>query len=200
MEKLISDLGKYKPKKESKNLEMKLLRHLKMLLFHCLQNLTIKNRLKKKEEEKKTKDDLKEFIAKINKIDAEGGINRIVFERYFGYKIPTEMLSDLVNSDKKENTDLEASSRNRAEDLINEVLKTDEDEAKKYILNETIAAVEGILEFNEKHQNQKGQGLKILTPQQTLRRLPISLAQLKAGNDSQKLKNKIRQLFHSLYR
>ena len=138
-----------------------------MVLFHCLQSLTIKNRLKEKEEEKKTKDDLKEFSAKINKIDTEGGINRIVFERYFGYKIPSEMLSDLVNSDKKENTDLEASSRNRAEDLINEVLKTDEDEAKKYILNETTAAVEGILEFNEKHQNQKGQGLKILTPQQT---------------------------------
>ena len=47
-----------------------------------------------------------------------------------------------------------ASNRNRMEDLINEVLKADEDEAKKYKLNETIAAVEEILEFNEKHQNQ----------------------------------------------
>ena len=93
-----------------------------------------------------------------------------------------------------------ASIRNRAEDLINEVLKTDEDEAKKYKLNETIAAVEEILEFNEKHQNQKGQGLKILTPQQMLSRLPISLAQLKAGNTSEKLKNEIRQLLYSLYR
>ena len=78
------------------------------------------------------------------------------------------MLSDLVNSDKKENTDLVASIRNRAEDLINEVLKTDKNEAKKYELNETIAAIEEILEFNEKHQDQKGQGLKILTPQQML--------------------------------
>ena len=31
-------------------------------------------------------------------------------------------------------------------------------------------------------------------------RLPISLAQLKAGNNSEKLKNKIRQLLYSLYR
>ena len=83
-----------------------------------------------KEQEKKRKDDLKEFSAKINKIETEGGINMTVFERYLGYKTPTEMLSDLVNSDKKENTDLVASIRNRVEDLINEILKTDEDEVK----------------------------------------------------------------------
>ena len=47
---------------------------------------------------------------------------------------------------------------------------------------------------------QGGQGLKILTPQQMLSRLPISLNQLKAGHNSQKLKNEIRQLLHSLYR
>ena len=48
--------------------------------------------------------------------------------------------------------------------------------------------------------NQSGKGLKILTPDQILSRLPISLAQLKAGNNSQKLKNEIRQLLYSLYR
>ena len=48
--------------------------------------------------------------------------------------------------------------------------------------------------------NQRGQGLKILAPIQMLSRLPISLAQLKAGNNSQKLKNEIRQLLYSLYR
>ena len=42
------------------------------------------------------------------------------------------------------------------------------------------------------------QGLKILTPNQILSRLLISLAQLKVGN-SQKLKNKIRQILHSLH-
>ena len=41
----------------------------------------------------------------------------------------------------------------------------------------------------------EGKGLKILTPNQMLSRLPITLAQLKAGNNSEKLKNEIRQLY-----
>ena len=61
-----------------------------------------------------------------------------------------------------------------------------------------IDIVERILEFNNKIQSL--QGLKILTPSQMLSRLPISLAQLKAGNNSEKLKNEIRQLLYSLYR
>ena len=50
-----------------------------------------------------------------------------------------------------------------------------------------------------KRQNQEGQVLKILTPDQRISRLPISLAQLKAGNNSEKLKIEIRQLLYSLY-
>ena len=53
------------------------------------------------------------------------------------------------------------------------------------------------IEFNR--QNQEGQWLKILTPDQTLGRLPIFLAQLKVGNNSKKLKNEIRQLLYSFY-
>ena len=49
-------------------------------------------------------------------------------------------------------------------------------------------------------RNQQGKGLKILTPNQIISRLPISLAQIKAGNNSEKLKNEIRQLLYSLYR
>ena len=55
-------------------------------------------------------------------------------------------------------------------------------------------------ESAEQRRNQQGKGLKILTPNQMLSRLPISLAQLKAGNNSEKLKNEIRQLLYSLYR
>ena len=61
-----------------------------------------------------------------------------------------------------------------------------------------IKIVEEMLEFNE--QNQSGKGLKILTTNQMLSRLPILLAQLKAGNNSEKRKNEIRQIFYSLYR
>ena len=47
---------------------------------------------------------------------------------------------------------------------------------------------------------QKGRGLKILTPNQMLKRLPIALAQIKAGNNSESLLNEIRQVVYSLYR
>ena len=49
--------------------------------------------------------------------------------------------------------------------------------------------VEKIIDF--KKQNQEGQGLKILSPEQMLSRLGITLTQLKAGNNSEKLKNEI---------
>ena len=55
-------------------------------------------------------------------------------------------------------------------------------------------------ESAEQRREQEGKGLEILTPEQMLSRLPVSLAQLKAGNNSQKLKNEIRQLLYSLYR
>ena len=60
--------------------------------------------------------------------------------------------------------------------------------------------IKKILDFNEKIRKQKGLGLNILTPSQMLSRLPVSLTQLKVGNNSEKLKNEIRQLLHSLYR
>ena len=57
--------------------------------------------------------------------------------------------------------------------------------------------VEMILEFN---RQQQGKGLKMLTSNQMFSRLPITLAQLKAGNNYEKLKNEISQLLYSLYR
>ena len=52
----------------------------------------------------------------------------------------------------------------------------------------------------ESEESITGKGLKILTPNQIVSRLPIFLAQLKAGINSEKLKNEIRQLLYSLYR
>ena len=46
----------------------------------------------------------------------------------------------------------------------------------------------------------EGKGLKILTPNQMLERLLIALAQIKAGNNSQRLLNEIRQIVYYLYR
>ena len=58
---------------------------------------------------------------------------------------------------------------------------------QKYIRNRNnmLKIGERILEFNQ--LNQSGKGLKILTPNQMLGRLPISLVQLNAGNNSEKL-------------
>ena len=48
--------------------------------------------------------------------------------------------------------------------------------------------------------SKKDEGLKILTNKQMFNRLPISLAQIEAGNNSNKLKNETRQISYSLYR
>ena len=56
----------------------------------------------------------------------------------------------------------------------------------------------GIVQVSK--ESPKGEGLKILTPNQMLKRLPIALAQVKAGNNSESLLNEIRQIVYSLYR
>ena len=50
-----------------------------------------------------------------------------------------------------------------------------------------------------KYRTTKGTGLEILTPKQMLQRLPIALAQVKAGNNSESLLNEIRKIVYSLY-
>ena len=50
-----------------------------------------------------------------------------------------------------------------------------------------------------KNKATKGTGFKILTPKPMLQRLPIALAQVKAGNNSEKLSNEIRKIVYSLY-
>ena len=50
-----------------------------------------------------------------------------------------------------------------------------------------------------KQNETKGTGLKILTPNQMLKKLPIALSQVKAGNNSESFLNEIRQVVYSLY-
>ena len=56
-----------------------------------------------------------------------------------------------------------------------------------------------ILEAKKLAREHEGTGLKILTPNKMLKRLPIALAQIKAGNNSESLLNEIRQIVYSLY-
>ena len=48
--------------------------------------------------------------------------------------------------------------------------------------------------------SKQGTGLKVLIPKQMLKRLPIALAQISTGNNSESLLNEIRQIVYSLYR
>ena len=57
-----------------------------------------------------------------------------------------------------------------------------------------------VLEARRLAKEQEGKRLKILTPNQMLKRLPIALAQVKAGNNSESLLNEIKQIVYSLYR
>ena len=83
-------------------------------------------------------------------------------------------------------------------DLKEEIKEMSEEEKENENPGKIVKIVIEILRFNK--EKQAGQGIKILTPKQMLSRLPISLAHLKAGNNSEKLKNEIRQLLYSLYR
>ena len=71
-------------------------------------------------------------------------------------------------------------------------LETEEEAAKRQTSLSTIPE-------ETESDSSKGEGLKIMTPNQLLTRLPILLAQKKAGNNSQKLNNEIRQITYSLY-
>ena len=109
------------------------------------------------------------------------------------------MLKDLYGiNDEKKNSKLVDVIKSGLSDLKNETENMDEEEKETEKPNEIIDVVEEIIGFNKKKQG--GKGLKILTPDQMLSRLPINLAQLKARNNSQKLKNEIRQLLYFLYR
>ena len=53
--------------------------------------------------------------------------------------------------------------------------------------------------YDAKQNETKGTGLKILTPKQMLQRLPIALAQVKSGNNSESFLNEIRQIIYILH-
>ena len=77
-----------------------------------------------------------------------------------------------------------------------------EEERENERADKIIEIVERILAYIKQQQKQEGQGLKILTLSQMLSRLPISLAQLEAGNNSKKTKkrNKAIIIFSLLFK
>ena len=111
--------------------------------------------------------------------------------------MPTAMLKAVYSiTERKKNIELVNMIKSGLSDLKNKIENISEDQIRIGKPYEILDIVKKILEFNK--QNQEGQGLKVLTSSQLLSKLPISLAQLRAGNNSGKPKNEIRQLLHSL--
>ena len=123
-----------------------------------------------------------------------------MFKEYFTiYQSPSHMYKKLHETERERNED----QVYLIKEVLNRMKKANENvsENKTFKIEENkkmTNIVKRILYFNKLEQS--GQGLKILTPNQMLSRLPITLAQLKAGNNSEKLKNEIRQILYSLYR
>ena len=122
-------------------------------------------------------------------------INNVLFKEYFDYSNPDTMIKRLKDAGHEKDKSM-VKNLNKMQKIFKNV---PENKTFKIKENEKVTdIVERILELNSKKQ--LGLRLKILTPNQILSRLPITLAQLKAGNSSEKLKNEIRQLLYSLYR
>ena len=123
-----------------------------------------------------------------------------MFQTYFNFSAPIDLAKKLFKTkDKKKNSEFVEEIKNRWSSLKVKTEKMSKEEIKNKKPDDILGIVNEIFDFNKEIQKQ-GSGLKILTPNQMLSRLPISLAQLKAGNNSEKLKNEIRQLLYSLYR
>ena len=112
-------------------------------------------------------------------------INYDLMENYFDLVAPTVLAKELFKTkDKNKNSELVELIKVRWSNLKDETKRMSEKEIENEKPNKILKIVEEILDFNNKIQKQQGLGLKILTPDQMLSRLPISLAQLKARNNS----------------
>ena len=110
----------------------------------------------------------------------------------------TNLLSYIIDFTKKKNPRNPAQKNLRA-DVLDSV--TSLVQGREMVIN---AFKSGIFQVSKESQegeeSQEGRGIKILTPNQMLKRLSIALAQVKAGNNSESLLNEIRQIVYSLYR
>ena len=115
--------------------------------------------------------------------EKEASINSYLFRKHFSFQRPSDMLKALcTTSDRKKNIDLVNMIKRGLSDLINEIKNMSEEEKEIEKLNEIVDIVKKKIKFND--LTQRGEGLKILTPNQMLSRLPTALAQLKVGNNS----------------
>ena len=159
------------------------------------------NVFKTKEERsgEKSEEKIKKYINNTSVFTKEKSkdVNNDLFKTYFNFSEPIDLAKKLSETkDKMKNNDLVELIRVRWINLKDETEKMSKEEIKNKKPNEILGIVNKIIDFNKEIQKQQeGSRLKILTSDQMLNRLPISLPQLKAGNNSKKLKNEIIILF-----
>ena len=123
----------------------------------------------------------------------ERNINDDLIRKHFQVQNLSTLFKTFFKSrNQKRNNNLTNLIKSGLRDSEEEITQMSRDEIEIKQPNEIVNVVKMILEFN--NQNQEGKGLKRLTPDQMISRLPVSLAQLKAGNNSEKLKNELRKL------
>ena len=124
-----------------------------------------------------------------------------MFKKYFDFSTPIDLTNKLYKiKDAKKTSELVEKIRNRWSNLKDKFKEISKEEIKYEKPDDILGIVNKITDFNKKIKKQWGTGLKILTSNQMLSRLSISLARLKAGRNSEKIKNEIRLLLYSLYR
>ena len=121
-------------------------------------------------------------------------INYSSFEEYFNVATTTFLKKQLFKiKNKNKNNEFVKLTKVRWSNLKDKIKKMSKEEIEIEKADKILKIVEEILNFNYKMQKESGgKSLEILTPNQMLSRLPITLAKLKAGNNSEKLKNEIR--------
>ena len=102
--------------------------------------------------------------------------------------------------DASENSKSVEEIKNIWSNLKDKIEEMSKEEIKNEKPNEISGIISKIIDFNKEVQKQQDSGLKILTSNQILSILPISLAKFNTDNNSEKLKNEIRQLLYFLYR
>ena len=131
-------------------------------------------------------------------------------EKLVDFDVPIDLYTNLLT--KKISINDAEEEQDKTESLLDELFRLDKNKLSKKqidvinILNnyfnnreEYIATYLDDIKKTKKAEK-AGKGLKILTPNQMLKRLPIALAQIKAGNNSESLLNEIRQIAYSFYR
>ena len=100
----------------------------------------------------------------------------------FGYLLPSQLEDDIDSIDIRDKSPSESEKLDIAQGEID------------------TSGMPPLESEKDAEKRQKGKGLKTITPKQMITRLPILLSQLQAGNNSQKLKDEVRQNIYSLYR